>query len=338
MSLKAKDIAEMLGVSTATVSLVINNKSGVGEQKRQEIINKIKELGCEYLLKDISINQGNIGFVVYKTVGKIIDESPFFNYILEGINNRLNEYGYNLNFVYLNKSTPIETQKLQLRAVDCKGYIVFGVEMQKEDLRVFIDSGHPFVVLDNSFSDEDVDSVAINNDQGVSLVMRYAYEMGHRKIGYVRCKERIISFEERYRAYRSWLDQLGLVYDARNIFEVSYSEKGINNDIKKSFQNVQELPTLLFAENDYIACNTMQALQEMGYKVPDDISVIGFDDRPICQMVVPAVTTVNVPKDAFGGTAVDLLIKKMQEARNYSLKTKVGVQLVVRSSVSRRSV
>ncbi len=99
MALRAKDIAEMLGVSTATVSLVLNNKPGVGDQKRQEIIEKIRELGCDYLLKDIPVTNGNIGFVVYKTIGKIVDESPFFNYILEGLNSSLTDYGYNLSFV-----------------------------------------------------------------------------------------------------------------------------------------------------------------------------------------------------------------------------------------------
>ena len=99
MALKAKDIAKMTGVSAATVSLVLNNKPGVGARKRQEIINKIKELGCEHLLKDMPVVNGNIGFVVYKTIGRIIDESPFFTYILEGLNKSLKNYGYNLNFV-----------------------------------------------------------------------------------------------------------------------------------------------------------------------------------------------------------------------------------------------
>lgn len=79
MALRAKDIAEMLGVSTATVSLVLNNKPGVGEKRRQEIIQKIKEMDCGYMLKEQRINNGSIGFVVYKREGSIVDESPFFH-------------------------------------------------------------------------------------------------------------------------------------------------------------------------------------------------------------------------------------------------------------------
>lgn len=333
MNLKAKDIAQMLGVSTATISLVLNNKPGVGEQKRQEIIEKIRELGCDHLLKDVPVINGNIGFVVYKTVGRIIDESPFFTYILEGLNNSLSGYGYNLSFVYMNKDTDVEIQKTQLRTSDCKGFIIFGVEMKRDDLQVFVDSGLPFVVLDNSFQDSDVDSVAINNSQGISKVMQYCYEMGHRRIGYIRCRDRITSFEERYRAYKRWLGYLGLPFDESIVCDVDYSEQMVRRGIKEYLENINTPPTVFVAENDFLACSALQGIQDFGYRVPEDISVIGFDDRPICQMMVPAVTTVNVPKDAFGASAVEMLMAKMKTARSYSLKTEIGTRLIERESV-----
>lgn len=335
MALRAKDVAEMLGVSTATVSLVLNNKPGVGEQKRQEIINKIRELGCDYLLKDIPVAKGNIGFVVYKTIGKIVDESPFFNYILEGLNSSLSEYGYNLSFVYMNRNTSFEVQELQLRSSDCRGFLIFGVEMQREDLQVFIDTGLPFVVLDNSFQDSDVDSVAINNFQGISKAMQYAYDMGHREIGYMRCRERITSFLERYQAYKNCMKRLGLKVKDEYVWDVDYSEQAIREETKKYLLESREIPTIFIAENDFIACNAVRGIQDQGYKVPEDISVIGFDDRPICQMVIPSLTTVNVPKNAFGSAAAELLMEKMQNPREYSMKTEIGTKLIVRKSVSK---
>lgn len=334
MVLRAKDIAEMLGVSTATVSLVLNNKPGVGDQKRQEIIEKIRELGCDYLLKDIPVTNGNIGFVVYKTIGKIVDESPFFNYILEGLNSSLTDYGYNLSFVYMNRSTPLEVQEMQLRSSDCKGFLIFGVEMQREDLQVFIDTGLPFVVLDNSFQDSDVDSVSINNFQGISKAMQYAYDMGHREIGYIRCRERITSFLERYQAYKNCMKKFGLKIKESYIWDVNYSEKTIREEVGKYLSENNENPTIFIAENDFIACHAIHGIQDYGYRVPEDISVIGFDDRPVCQMIVPSVTTVNVPKNAFGSAAVELLMEKMQNPRDYSMKTEIGTKLIVRKSVN----
>lgn len=335
MSLKAKDIAKMLGVSTATVSLVLNNKPGVGEQKRQEIIEKIKELDCGYLLKDTPVNSGNIGFVIYKSIGKIVDESPFFTYILEGLNQSLSEYGYNLSFIYMNKNTPLEAQEMQLRSADCKGFIIFGVEMRRGDLQVFIDTNLPFMVLDNSFQDSDVDSVAINNFQGISKAMHYLYDMGHRNIGYFRCKDRITSFDERFLAYKQLLQYFGLPYNDLNICDVDYSESGVRRDVKGYLRNRKEFPTAFLADNDFIACSAIQGIKELGYKVPDDISVMGFDDRPICQMMLPCVTTLNVPKYAFAETAVNLLMSKMKTKREHSLKVDIGTRLVVRDSVKK---
>ena len=335
---KAKDIAELLGVSPATVSLVINNKPGVGSDKRKEIIQKMRELGCDYMLKNIPSDKGSIGFVVYKKSGQIIGESPFFTYILEGINNSINKMGYKQNFLYLNQEMTLEMQAAQLESSGCEGFIIFGVEMQREDLQVFIDTGRPFSVLDNSFQENDVDSVAINNQQGTKKAIQYLYDMGHRNIGYIRCRVRINSFEERFEEYKKLLKELGIIIQEENIMNVGYSELEIRKDVKEYLERRKELgdiPTAFFAENDFLACNAMQVIQEMGYKVPDDISLIGFDDRPIAQIVQPKMTTINVPKDIFGPAAVDLLMSRIKEGRKQSIKLEIGTNLVVRDSVKK---
>lgn len=333
MALRAKDIAEMLGVSTAAVSLVLNNKPGVGEKKRQEILQKIKELGCEYMLKETVVNKGTVGFVVYKKNGRIIDESPFFTYILEGINNSISRYGYNLNFIYLNSQMPAEAQIAQLKAGEYEGFIIFGVEMKRDDLQVFIDTDMPFSVLDNSFQESDVDSVAINNAQGTSKAIQHLYDMGHRNIGYIKCNVRISSFEERFQVYKLTMKRLGLEIKDENIIDVGYSDKEIASGIDQYLEGGRELPTAFFAENDFLACNAMLYMQKKGYCIPDDISFIGFDDRPICQMVQPNLTTVNVPKDIFGPSAVDLLMSRIRHHRTQSLKLEIGTSLVIRDSV-----
>lgn len=335
MALKAKDIAEMLGVSTATVSLVLNNKPGVGEKKRQEIINKIRELDCDYMLKTVPVNHGNIGFVVYKTYGSIIDESPFFNYILEGINHKILESGYRLTFIYLTNKMSVEEQAAHLHAMNCSGLIIFGVEMTRVDLQVFVDSQIPFVVLDNSFEDSDVDSVAINNAQGTSKAVQYLYSMGHREIGYIHCTERIVSFHERFRAFERNLRHLGLRLHEEFVYDVGYSEISVRENMKKYLQNADRLPTAMFAENDFLACHAVLAMQDMGLRIPEDVSVIGFDDRPICQMITPKISTISVPKTIFGGTAVGLLLEKIETPREQSIKTLIGTKLIIRESVKK---
>lgn len=338
MALRAKDIAEMLGVSTATVSLVLNNKPGVGPERRQEIMQKIKELGCDYMLKEQLVNKGVIGFVVYKREGSIVGESPFFTYILEGINSRVSKYGYTLNFVYIDKSMSVEEQEQQLKSGNYEGLIIFAVEMYYDDLQVFKDSGIPFTILDNSFQENDVDAVAINNIQGTSKAIDHLYTMGHRRIGYIRSRVRINSFDERYSAFLRKTERLGMPYCERYVIDVGYSENGVKEDVKTYLQEHKELPTAFFAENDLIGCNAIRAIQEYGLNVPDDISVVGFDNRPICTLIEPQLTTVNVPKDIFGPAAVDLLMSKLEKDREQSFKIEIGTSLVKRGSVKENMI
>jgi DNA-binding LacI/PurR family transcriptional regulator len=337
MALKAKDIAEMLGVSTATISLVLNNKAGVGEQRRREIIRKIKELGCDYMLKNDTNTNGSIGFVVYKRKGSIVDESPFFTCILEGINHRVSKNGYTLSFIHIDKKMSNQEKENQIKNSNCAGLIIFAVEMKADDLQIFKESGLPFVLLDNSFQENDVDAVAINNAQGTSKAITHLYEMGHRTIGYIRSKVRITSFDERYTMYKSKLKQLGIEFKREYIIDVDYSENEVKSGIMEYLKKQTEPPTAFLAENDLIGCSAIRGFQEFGLLVPEDISVVGFDNRPISEVIQPSLTTINIPKDIFGPTSVDLLISKMESQREQSLKIEVGTNLVKRKSVKKIS-
>lgn len=141
MKYKAKDIAKEVGVSAAAVSLVLNNKPGVGKKKRKEIIDKIIELKCEYLLEDANIDPPNniddVGFIIYKRMGKIIDEFPMFNYMSESIANELEKFDCKMNIVYVEKNDLLAEHSASLENLHCKGYIIYGVEMYAEDARLF---------------------------------------------------------------------------------------------------------------------------------------------------------------------------------------------------------
>lgn len=359
MELRAKDIAEIMGVSASTVSLVINNRKGVGEKKRREILEKIRELNCEYMLKPEVLREdgkpldgqtqtetpdldeksivckGTVGFVVFKRFGKIVEESPFFNYFLEGINHKLRQNQYNMSFGYMDIGMSRQEQEDYLKGMNCCGLILFGVEMIYEDLAVFKESGLPFVLLDNAFKENDVDAVAINNVQGVRSAVRHLVGNGHRKIGYIRCKSRIGSFEERFLVFQTILKEMGIPFSESDIVDVDYSETGARQGIKDYLKNNAEWPTAFFAENDFLGCGALRGMLEMGIRVPEEISVVGFDNRPITQMIHPNLTTVNVPKDIFGPVTVNLLLERLEGGRTHSIKMEIGTNLVERESVKR---
>lgn len=336
MPLRAKDIAKMLGVSTSTMSLVINNKPGVSDAKRAEIIQKIRELDCGHLLRETSAQRASIGFVVYKRKGNIVDESPFFSYFLEGITERLKSRDYSLTVLYMSSAMHASEQASVLRNSKCVGFIIFAVEMIYEDLQAFKASHYPFVVLDNSFSVNDVDTVSINNFSGIRSAVSYLARRGHSKIGYIRSRVGINSFSDRFAAYKLSLEAFSLPFDERYVATVGYSDFEARQGMYDYIQSAEELPTAFVSDNDLIACGALKGIQDAGLEVPRDISLIGFDDRPISSMSDPTISTMMVPKDEFGNNCVDLLLDKIATKRNYAVKIEIGTILVERESVCSR--
>lgn len=339
MSIRAKDIAASLHLSTSSVSLVLNGKPGISEDTRVMVINKIKELNCEYLLRNLPqeyIVTGSIGFVVYKGSGKIIDESPFFNYALESINTSLQKNGFSLKFIYINRGTSTKEKMRQIAEANCKGLIVYAVEMSDDDLNLFTQNSLPFVLMDNSFKTRDVDCIAVNNSQGIYKAMQYLYKMGHKRIGYLRSSISITSFEERFREYRHQLKRAAIIPNKDDIITVGYSESEIFSTIDSFLSTHNNLPSAFVADNDLIGCYAMQAFKQHGYSIPKDISIIGFDDRPICTMVSPHLTTIAIPQHLFGPSAVDLLVAKINTPRMQSIKLEIGTTLIERQSVAKK--
>ncbi len=333
MRYKAKDIARELGVSPAAVSLVLNNKPGVGEEKRQEIIKKVVELGCEYLLKDNSVAKGDIGFVIYKCGGEVIEEYPFFNYLSEAIIGAIEENNYKMTMMYLDKNMPMNERYLAMEDFRYAGYIIYAVEMYPEDMEFFTRLSAPCVFLDNPLPMLDVDAVTVDNYMGIYKGFEYLYRMGHREFGYIKSKFPIICFDERYRSFKQCLKQAGLVFHEDYVMRVGYLEAETEKDVEKYLNGCQKLPSAFLADNDLLACRAVQAFKRRGIKVPDEVSFVGFDNRPICSFIEPKVTTVQLPGNEMGELAVKALVEKIEKTRGYNVKYKIEPELIENESV-----
>lgn len=333
MKYKAKDIARELGVSPAAVSLVLNNKPGVGEQKREEILRKIEELDCGYLLKENGAKRGDIGFVIYKCGGEVIDEYPFFNYLSESITRAIEKNNYTMTIMYLDRKLPFNERYQALENFRYAGYIVYAVEMYPDDLEVFNKLSVPCVYLDNPFPSVAVDTVTADNYLGIYQGFEYLYDKGHRQFGYIKSKVSILCFEERIQAFYDCVKERGLECRPEHVMEVGYLEAETERDIDAYLDRQRELPTAFLADNDLLACRVVRAFKKRGIKVPDDVSVIGFDNRPICYFTEPKVTTVQLPGDEMGEMAVEMLIKKMRNKDGYTAKYKLGTRLIENESV-----
>jgi len=335
MSVRVKDIAELLGISPSTVSLVLNNKPGISQKTRQRVFDAISEMGYEtnFLSKPALSNNNSIRLIVYKKHGKVVSDTPFFAELLEAIESEARKNGYNLVFSYINENeNKVDVLKL-IKDHPLDGVLVLATEMNNEEIASFSIIDTPVLVLDNYFQSEKFDTVVINNVQGAYEAVRYLLNCGHRRIGYLHSSIKINNFIERYDGYAKSLRDNQIKIENDYIWELDSTMDGAYKDTKELIVKNKNLPSAFFADNDIIAFGAMKAFKEAGFNIPEDISIIGFDDMPFCEMAEPTLTTIRVYKQTMGRLAVRRLIESIESKISDYIKIEIGTELIKRKSV-----
>ena len=328
MKISIKTISAQTGFSPATVSNALNHKKGVNAETAKIIIDAAKELGY--------INQPEITkirFVIFKRNGLIIDDTPFFSLLIDGVETECRKYGMEMVICHLNYSdTDYKAQVNTLLHDKSSAVILLGTELMEEDVSLYKNATCPFMLLDYWAWDMSFNGVLINNADSARLAVDCLIRNGHKKIGYLRGDFRIKAFRSRCSGYLSAMQKAGLDVCDDYILTLGTTLNGSYNDMLSCLDHMQELPTAFFADNDMIALGAMKALQEKGYRVPDDVSMIGFDDLPFSEICSPPLTTLRVPKLEMGQLAVT---RMMQIIKGDRIKTKCQVctEFIERKSV-----
>lgn len=338
-----KEIAKQLNISPASLSLILNNKPGVSDSTRATVLTQIREMGLEHLIKKAptAAATNNLCFLIYKRHGEILDLHPFFLLLMENIENQARDFGYNILLCTIDKRKPIKPQITHLHELDIKGIILFGTEMQDDDMEAFSTLSVPFVVMDNDLTRLSCNTISINNQMGTYQAIEHLVHLNHKKIGYLKSRIRINSFKERHQGYQNALTHFGLRLAEEDILTVSYTEEGSYRDMLHYLTSTSDivLPDAFVCDDDTIAIGVMRALKEQGYRIPDDISIVGFNDRPSCEDTVPSLTSINVSKHALAKETIDELMRLIQNQENTtsearSRKIRIGTRLVIRESTA----
>lgn len=338
-----RELAKTLGISPAALSLIINHKPGVSDTTRAAVLAQLKEMGQEHLIKKAPTQPGcNICFIIYKRHGEILDLHPFFLLLMENIENHARTYGYSILLYTMDKRRPMEPQIAHINELDCQGAIIFATELQEEDMEIFQGLQIPLVALDNDFPRLTCNTISINNQMGTFQAVEHLVKNGHSRIGYLKGSMRISSFAERERGYADALSCFGLSFQPEDILEVHFTEEGSFRDLRLYLEQnpSASLPTAFVCDDDTIAVGAMRAFAEKGIRIPEDVSVIGFNDRPACEVTIPPLTSVNVSKHALAVEAVDELMRLMEgkerpAEETRSRKIRIGTRLAARESVQR---
>lgn len=334
MKVSIKKISEITGFSPATVSNALNRKKGVNPVTAEIILKTAQELGYKSGIKITKIK-----FVIFRRNGKIIDGSQFHPSVIEGVEQQAKRMGYETVFCYLNLSdADYETQVNAVLNDMESAVVLLGTEMLEEDLEKFRDAGCPLILLDGWSDEYFFDAVLISNTDSACRAVEYLMEKGHEKIGYLAGEFRIQAFCYREIGYERALARKGITVRPEYRVETGTTMESAYEGVKEWLGKYgkETLPTAFFADNDVIAIGAMRAFQEAGIRIPEDVSIIGFDNIEMGVMSNPPLTTVNVYKKEMGAIAVRRLMEQMEDKDGIRTKIQVCTDFVERESVKAR--
>ncbi|MED4226617.1 LacI family DNA-binding transcriptional regulator [Neobacillus cucumis] len=329
-----QDIAKLAGVSPGTVSNALNNRKGVGKETKERILKIAEELGYNRSSKE---ECNIIRFIIFKKQGYVDADTPFFSALIEGTERECRAEGYELivSHIIHSEHTDEDIQEI-IKEDQTAGVLLLATEMDEIDIQPFEKLNIPVILLDNYFNGVNFDHVLINNEQGAYQAVKYLVENGHKEIGCIGSTKPINNFRYRYEGFKEALIQQGLPIHHEYVIELEPTLDGAYRDMKERLNDKNfRLPTAFFAFNDFIALVAMRAMTEKGIKIPEEVSIVGFDDMPFCEISNPRLTTVRVYKQYIGKSAVKRLLEKISNKDQLKLKLEINTELIERESVKR---
>jgi LacI family transcriptional regulator len=327
-----RQVAELAGVSIATVSRVINGHSDVSSQTRAAVQRVIREYGYRPAPRPRLGGTGRTGLIGV-TVPLI--HPGYFAEILSGAAEAL--YEHDLRAV-LGPTRHSRTREMslvdRLAGGEADGAILVLPEESDEEFAALAAQGFPFVIVDpRTEVAEGIPVVCAAHSSGATQVTRHLLALGHRRIGVVAGPRGWLATEERLRGYQAALAGAGVLPDPA-LVEYGNFRVDAGREAATALLSLPDPPTAIFAFNDSMAIGAMRAATARGLRVPDDVSVAGFDDTIEATVVVPALTTVRQPLAELGRTAVSLLLRQIENRRLEPLCLELATRLVPRDSTA----
>lgn len=328
-----REIAKMANVSPATVSLVINNRPGVSESKRQEIIallNKLNYTKGKRGNTNISTPR-SILFLKYIKTGFLVEENAgFISKILDAVEQECSKLSYTLRIQIEKKSLADAINTLDVSHLD--GLLVIGTEIDPSEYDILHKIKVPYVVIDNSMPNFSCHSITMANEEMVHSAVTLLASLGDGPIGYIHSQFDAQNFTERSNGFFSSIAELGRETCKEFYYLLEPTLKGAYLGMKQYIKQGATFPSLIFADNDTLAIGGMRALTEAGYKIPDDIQIVGFDDVYLSATSSPPLTTLHVQRTMIGCQAVRMLHDVISQGSTGDIKVKIRSGLVYRES------
>ncbi|NLF20577.1 MAG: LacI family transcriptional regulator [Clostridiaceae bacterium] len=330
----SKELARKLGLSEAAVSLALNNKPGVSTTTRNRVKAAAEAAGLELAGMSSPQQAGVIYLVYFRRHGAVLADTSFFSELTEGVERGCSANGYRVNILNVYQLEDLQRTLDNAHAAGVAGVILFGTEMREEDFATLDFSRLPIVLLDNHCPSATIDSVQINNLDGAFLATDYLIKQCKQQPGYLKSAYPIMNFAQRTAGFRKAITYNGMSKSSAIIHELTPSIEGACDDMLEILSSGDKLAACYFADNDLIAIGAIKAFKAKGYRIPQDISVLGFDDIAMCDYTEPALTTIHVPKCYMGLMAAERLVYLIKNKSLYPVNIQVATHLVIRNSIT----
>lgn len=320
-----KDIAAACGVSVATVSKALNNHSDIGEETKQHIKEVARSMGYSpnALARALKTNRTyNIGvlFVDDDQSGLTHD---YFSWVLDSFKRTVEEKGYDITFINNGRDNMSYLEHCKYRGFD--GVMIACVDFYDPQVVELVRSDLPLVTIDHVFNNRI--SVVSDNVGGMQQLMEYVYSMGHRKIAYIHGADSAVT-RERLVSFYHTAEKLGLEIPDEYIKEAAYRDSIGTGKRTKELLSLKNPPSCILYPDDFACLGGLNAITDMGLRVPEDISVVGYDGIRISRHLSPKLTTLKQDTAAIGGKAGEKLISLIEHPKSTLIE-----QIVIKGEV-----
>ena len=324
------DVARLAGVSTATVSRALNGTGQIAPATRAMIDDAVAQLGYHPNTAARSLVTRST-----QTIALLLPDitNPFYAALVSGIQERALETGHTMLLCTTEGDPEREEQYLSLlRAKQVDGVLVDGLVLPPDRITRFVREGLPIVCLDRDIDSTLVPLVQVDNRLGARLATEHLLELGHERIGHIAGTPDLGISDERIEGYRDALRAAGIAVDPELIAVGSFTEEG-GYEAARVLSDKWDL-TALFAANDLSAIGALSALVQSGRRVPEEVSVVGFDDLRLSRFTNPPLTTVHQPAGEIARHAAELLLELASGRPVERMRYFLEPGLVVRSSTA----
>jgi LacI family transcriptional regulator len=325
-----KDVAKLAGVAISTASYALNGSKKVSQETIKKVRDAAKQLNYQKngFASDLKRTKTN-------TIALILSDlsGPYYSDLIKGVQEVTMSNGFDL-IACSSIGGPQSTASKFLKEKRVDGAIILAHNISDEIILESAREGFPIIVLDRSMAGDFVYHLEVDNEQGGFMATEFLIQKGHKEIAYISGPFNSHDNKMRFKGFQRALAQYELPFYSKWKISGDFTREG-GYRATKLLISQRELPQAIFFANDEMALGGMQALAEKNINIPDDISIIGFDDIQLAEYVTPALTTIKQPKYEAGALAVHLILQllAMEQIDEYY---KLSTELIERGSVKEK--